>query len=222
MKELLLEDLDRWTTCWNRLGEEAVRQPCLDFLYSWRQAPGDWFDEVAGEFFPRAILWFEVDESPDSYYQSIKELHLANHVIWQLETAVRNPVEAAGQIVEMKRGIDAVNQARNNRMEQLDEIISSWMTADPDDRSVKRQGEPPGLMLDRLSILSLKLYHYRNYSTQSDRVRVIDRQRVELFEFYQEFLRQLSAGQIVFTIYRQCKTYNDKTNNPLLNRRIDG
>ena len=87
--------------------------------------------------------------------------------------------------------------------------------------------KPPGAIMDRLSILSLKIYHMRK---QTQRVDVsaehiktcrakLDRlmtQRRDLGSCLDALLADLLAGRAYFKIYRQFKMYNDPTLNPYL------
>jgi hypothetical protein len=83
------------------------------------------------------------------------------------------------------------------------------------------------MMVDRLSILALKLYHMRLEATRASatdehrrkcaaKVAVLEEQLRDLKQCLQELLTQLQAGTRRFKIYRQFKMYNDATLNPQL------
>ncbi len=87
--------------------------------------------------------------------------------------------------------------------------------------------ETPAWLLDRMSILQLKLYHFRE---QVDRESVSDehRQRAaqklgvlleqeqDLARCFDELLEDIRNGDRYMKVYRQMKMYNDPTLNPVL------
>lgn len=87
-------------------------------------------------------------------------LLLHNLKLWQLEDRVRHEGLPDGEVVHTKRLIDLENQARNERVEQIDRAIVERLTR----RGVvpgadaPLHTESPGLILDRLSILVLRTH----------------------------------------------------------------
>ncbi len=91
--------------------------------------------------------------------------------------------------------------------------------------------ETPGLIVDRMSILSLKIYHTgeearRETATEAhrrrnqDRLAVLEEQRSDLAGCLDVLWRQIVAGERRFKLYRQMKMYNDPELNPVLYRRV--
>ena len=87
--------------------------------------------------------------------------------------------------------------------------------------------ETPGLMIDRLSILALKIYHTREEAnrttaTQSHRQRnanrlaLLEEQREDLAGCLDVLWEQVLKGQRRFKLYRQMKMYNDPELNPAM------
>ncbi len=85
--------------------------------------------------------------------------------------------------------------------------------------------ESPGLMIDRLSILSLKLFHTRQEMERSgappghtafnrERLAILREQRDDLAGALDRLWQQVLAGQRRFKLYRQLKMYNDPALNP--------
>jgi hypothetical protein len=83
------------------------------------------------------------------------------------------------------------------------------------------------MMIDRLSILALKLYHMRIEATResateehrrqcSEKCALLEEQLHDLKNCLLELLEQLHAGTRRFKIYRQLKMYNDARLNPQL------
>jgi hypothetical protein len=207
--------LDRWSKNWNRKGQRETREELLDFLKRWRSAGGQWFEQTAKEFFPRAGDIIPSGNWGEGFEGEIQKLHFANHTIWHFEDEVRRDDVAAEWIVEVKRGIDAVNQQRNNQMENIDEWVLREVGVDEDAEEIPVHSEPPGLMLDRFSILSLKIYHYGRQGKHST-LSLLDRQRMDLGDAFDRAIKSYTVGELRFRIYRQCKTYNDPDTNPLL------
>jgi len=86
------------------------------------------------------------------------------------------------------------------------------------------------MMIDRLSILSLKLYHTREEAERKDasdehrrrnleRLKILEEQRSDLAENLRRLWDDLHAGRRRFKLYRQLKMYNDPALNPEIYRR---
>ncbi|MFP4686543.1 MAG: DUF4254 domain-containing protein [bacterium] len=213
--EEIIRRLDGWSARWNSPRPEQARNRLLDFLKKWRSRSGDWFEGVAKDFFVPVLEILPSGNWEEGFAGELQKLHFANHTIWHFEDEARRDDVSPQWIVEIKRGIDAVNQQRNNQMENIDEWVLTATGVEPDDRELEIHSEPPGLMLDRFSILSLKIYHYRCQG-KNDVLARLDRQRIDLGAAFDTVMRQYAAGQKRFRIYRQFKTYNDPQTNPLL------
>ena len=85
--------------------------------------------------------------------------------------------------------------------------------------------ETPGMMIDRLSIMSLKVYHMKIEATRetanaehrrkcAEKLARIELQSADLKQCLHELIGQLQAGTRHFKIYRQMKMYNDASLNP--------
>ncbi len=87
--------------------------------------------------------------------------------------------------------------------------------------------ETPGSVIDRLSILALRLYHMEEQACRSDatdshiakakaRLEILHQQHLDLRESLGELLDDLFSGRKRLKVYRQFKMYNDPTMNPYL------
>ena len=151
--------------------------------------------------------------------------HRANFDLWHEEDKAREPGASDARIAAVKRAIDALNQTRNDLVEAMDRaLLAAAGTQDPD---APLHSESPGLILDRLSILALKLYHtaeeaHRASASDAHRERNLARldllreQRSDLAECLDQLWCQTLAGKRRFKLYRQLKMYNDPDLNPAI------
>ncbi len=162
---------------------------------------------------------------------SLEELilaqHRANFDLWHEEDAARDPGATDSEIARVKRAIDVLNQRRNDLVEHLDtSLLDLTHSQNPE---APLHSETPGLIIDRLSILSLKIFHtaeqtQRASATEAHRSRNRDRlallqiQRADLAHCLAELWTDIHAGRRRFKLYRQMKMYNDPTLNPVLYR----
>jgi hypothetical protein len=154
--------------------------------------------------------------------------HRANFDLWHIEDEARAPGASDAEIAQVKRQIDRTNQERSDLMERLDSEIQDWLKArglpNPD---APLNSEPPGMMIDRLSILALKIYHTREEAERknaptghaelnSSRLAVLEEQRADLAGCLDALWQETLGGKRRFKLYRQLKMYNDPTLNPAI------
>ena len=153
----------------------------------------------------------------------VEQEHHANFDLWHEEDKARDPLATDSQIATVKRAIDSLNQHRNDLVEAIDEWLLRHLPAPTP--STALHSETPGMMLDRLSILALKLFHTREEAERPDaspehrsknksRLRILQEQRSDLTDALEALLEAIHAGQKSFRLYRQLKMYNDPELNP--------
>jgi len=163
-----------------------------------------------------------VETSADGLMALAIGQHRANFELWHEEDKARVPGVPDAEIVRAKRAIDSLNQRRNDLMEKMD----MWLIDRLDqDIAAPLHSETPGLMIDRLSILALKIYHTREESRRAsaseehrsknaERLILLEEQRDDLAGCLDALWAEVLEGRRRFKLYRQMKMYNDPELNP--------
>jgi hypothetical protein len=157
----------------------------------------------------------------------IEENNFWNFSLWHEEDIARVKDIDPLRIVEAKRNIDKYNQARNNAMEKMDEWILSYLEQNKIAPGEKMHSETPGMMIDRLSIMSLKKYHMLEETLREEaseehkklcgiKVKTLEEQMTDLSDCLTNILYDLEKSNLRFKVYRQFKMYNDPSLNPQL------
>lgn len=156
----------------------------------------------------------------------VEENHAFNYQLWHAEDRARRDDLGHEPVYRAKREIDHFNQQRNNRMESIDEwLYIQLQPASHLDCPV--HSETPGMIIDRLSILSLKAYHMELQTIRHDvdeahrqnctaKLQVLHEQKRQLLMCLDRLLHEVQHKTRTFRIYRQFKMYNDPTLNPQL------
>jgi hypothetical protein len=165
--------------------------------------------------------------------------HANNCRLWAEEDLARRTRVADAEIAANKRAIDRFNQARNDATERVDEWLLSALglvdaTSARTDSPVARvpagarlNSETAGSMIDRLSILALKVDAMRQQTERRDveeahreasrgKLERLRQQREDLASCLDALLAEAAAGRAYFKVYRQFKMYNDPRFNPAL------
>ena len=156
------------------------------------------------------------DEGPWAW---IEKNHRFNARLWDEEDLARRQGVPDAEIAANKRAIDRLNQGRNDSVERIDEILVArmGMLKKPDARL---HSETPGMMIDRLSILSLKIRAMGSQLQRTDasdehraacatKLHRLKEQREDLARCLDELLADCARGTAWFKVYRQFKMYND-------------
>lgn len=148
-------------------------------------------------------------------------------VQWHLEDIIRDenidPVEA----LALKRTIDASNQKRTDLVEFIDSWFFDKFKNTTPKADAKINTETIAWAVDRLSILSLKVYHMaleaqrtsaseeHRFNCQS-KLNVLLDQKVDLCISIEQLLVDIENGDVKMKVYKQMKMYNDDSLNPIL------
>jgi hypothetical protein len=169
----------------------------------------------------------------DNPYEGVLGLacqqHAFNFLLWHQEDIARSPDVGDARIAEVKRAIDRYNQQRNDWIEKIDD----WLTEQLAVRGIAPSSglpmntETPGSVVDRLSIIAIRIYHLDEQTQRTDasadhldkvrhKLAVCRLQRDELAGALEQLLADIAGGRKRHRTYRQMKMYNDPTLNPYL------
>ncbi len=153
--------------------------------------------------------------------------HRFNCLLWNEEDKARRTDVGTSAIAASKRLIDCHNQLRNDAVESVDEALLAELGAVPLAPGARQSSETAGAMIDRLSILALKIFHMRLQTARADaspahvascalKLERLHAQRHDLAACLDQLLADLPLGKVYFKVYRQFKMYNDPSLNPYL------
>ena len=173
-------------------------------------------------------------ESPvENTYQGVLGIvcqqHSFNFLLWHEEDIARSRDVSDEKIAQVKRNIDSYNQQRNDWIEKIDDWISSQLVEREIQTSTTAplRTETPGSVIDRLSIMSLRIYHMLEQLEREDatdehkqkvqqKLNVCFEQQSDLSHSLSILLDEILSGKVGHKTYRQFKMYNDPTLNPYL------
>jgi hypothetical protein len=152
--------------------------------------------------------------------------HSFNYQLWNAEDRARRDDMGDAFVVKAKREIDYFNQQRNNQMEQIDKAMIE-MLKPASHKQCAVNSEAPGMIIDRLSILALKIYHMELQTIRQDvddthiqncqqKLNQLIIQRKQLGLCLEELLNAVVTKSRTFRVYHQHKMYNDPNLNPEL------
>ncbi len=159
------------------------------------------------------------------YYLYLK--NWIDAVQWHLEDIIRNPDINPTEAIAIKRRIDKSNQDRTD----LVELIDSYFLDKYKDVNILPDAtintESPAWAIDRLSILTLKIYHMHQEVLRTDttpehkaqcqlKLAILLEQKKDLSTALDQLLADIENGRKYMKVYKQMKMYNDPNLNPVL------
>ncbi|MCG6139723.1 DUF4254 domain-containing protein [Leptospira mtsangambouensis] len=190
----------------------------------------------AVSIFQESVLDWHKKEAPhpNPYPEGSLEstLYQKNHIDtiqWHIEDEIRRPDIALEEVVALKRKIDKLNQDRTDMVEKLDDFVIEMFHSVTPKPDAKLNSESPAWLLDRMSILELKIYHMEEQVSRKDasaskehiakcqaKLDILLDQREDLKKCLDELFSDYSQGIKRVKVYRQMKMYNDQNLNPSL------
>ena len=171
----------------------------------------------------------EISNPFDGPLAIVCQQHTFNYLLWHEEDIARSPDVGDARIAQVKRNIDRYNQQRNDWIEKIDDWLTEHLAqAGVQPAPEARQNtETPGSVVDRLSILSLRIYHMEEQARRTDatpehlqnaerKLAICLAQHDDLSRSLGELLEDILAGRKRHKTYRQLKMYNDPAMNPYL------
>ena len=195
------------------------------------------FTENANRIFNRVIeeyhRWDDVDRPVENPYEPGTIDHLLYHknwidtVQWHLEDIIRDPQIDPVAALAIKRRIDKSNQDRTDLVELIDSFFLDKYKNVKVLPDATINTESPAWAIDRLSILTLKIYHMREEASRPDataehkarceqKLAVLMEQKKDLSMALDQLLSDIRDGKKYMKVYKQMKMYNDPALNPVL------
>jgi Protein of unknown function (DUF4254) len=199
------------------------------------------FSEKANTIFQEVISTYKVLNTVDQPFTDIydKKEDVIAHLLyrkcwidtvqWAYEDIIRDPNINPEAALKLKRMIDASNQDRTDTVEYIDSYFLDKYKNVEIKPEAKINSESPAWVIDRLSILALKIYHMHLETVRDDatlehkdacqkKLNVLLEQRTDLSTALDDLLEDIANGDKYMKVYKQMKMYNDDELNPVLRR----
>jgi hypothetical protein len=160
----------------------------------------------------------------EGVWRSIEQNHRFNARLWDEEDLARRADAPDARIVASKRAMDRYEHGRDDSIEHIDEALVAriqYLTKP----GARLNSETPGAMIDRLSILSLKIRAIRAQAGRTDagpehhrdcreKLEVLMEQREDLKRCLDELLVDCERGIAHFKVWRRFRIYGDPAPRP--------
>lgn len=157
----------------------------------------------------------------------ISDLQTINCYLWHIEDEARRTDISDSKIASIKRLIDASNQKRHNKIEEIDKSILEYLNRSNlrNNKKAEINSETPGNIIDRLTVLNLKIYHMKAETNRKDsdaihakncgnKLKILIEQKKDLSGCFDGLIDDLKKGRKTLKLYFQFKMYNDPSTNP--------
>lgn len=193
--------------------------------------------KLCNKIFGEAINDYHIHNNIDQPIQNPYRISSIEHLLylkcwidtvqWHMEDVVRNPEINPVEGLQWKRRIDASNQERTDVVEYIDSyFLEEYKNIEPGNNA-KINSESPAWVIDRLSILALKVYHMKEETLRKDateehktlctqKLNILLNQQTDLSNSLDELLQDIENGDKYMKVYKQMKMYNDPSLNPVL------
>lgn len=197
------------------------------------------FSEKANTIFQDVIKTYKVLNTVDQPFTNKydKNEDVISHLLyrkcwidtvqWAYEDIIRDPNIEPVAALKLKRMIDTSNQDRTDTVEYIDSYFLEKHKDVQPKADAKINSESPAWVIDRLSILALKIYHMHLETVRDDasdthkaacqkKLDVLLEQHVDLSTALDDLLNDIANGDKYMKVYKQMKMYNDDELNPVL------
>jgi len=193
--------------------------------------------KLCNQIFEDAINNYHVHNQIDQPIENPYHIGTLEHLLylkcwidtvqWHMEDVVRNPDINPVEGLQWKRRIDASNQERTDVVEYIDSYFLEEYKDVVPASDAKINSESPAWVVDRLSILALKVYHMNEETVRTGaseehrnscqtKLNILLNQRTDLSNSLDELISDISNGLKYMKVYKQMKMYNDPSLNPIL------
>jgi hypothetical protein len=165
--------------------------------------------------------------SEGSFESLLYQKNWIDTVQWHLEDIIRKPDINPAEGMIIKGRIDKSNQHRTDTVEKMDDVFLNEFRNISPKPGARMNSETPAWLLDRMSILLLKIFHMKEQTERTDaspdhiercktKLNVLMEQKMDMRTAFDELLEDIRLGNRKFKVYRQMKMYNDSSLNPML------
>ena len=163
-------------------------------------------------FHDTALTWHYEEPSAEQHGGGVTakalHLHALNFHLWHHEDTVRRPGVTDREVAHRKRCIDDLNARRNSAIEDIDATLLDRLTPN---RGAPLSTETPGTIVDRLSVLALRILHTHRDDQAGGHLAVLEEQYDDLLGGLEQFLTRMRNGEIRFKLYRQFKSAEQRS-----------
>ncbi|MFN3588310.1 MAG: DUF4254 domain-containing protein [Spirosomataceae bacterium] len=183
------------------------------------------------QLFKQTISLYHSAESPKEILSTSSEMNKFSQLLlsknwidclqWHLEDRIRVPELPVQEFIQTKREIDRLNQQRTDTVEEIDVYLFNQFHSVIRQPNATFNSETPAWLLDRMSILQLKIYHFNeliaapNVTTPREVLQakhaILLEQEKDLAISYDELTNDLQKGKKYMKLYKQMKMYNDSS-----------
>lgn len=193
--------------------------------------------KLCNKIFGEAINDYHIHNNIDQPIENPYRISSIEHLLylkcwidtvqWHMEDVVRNPAIDPVEGLQWKRRIDASNQERTDVVEYIDSYFLEEYKDIKPNADAKINSESPAWVIDRLSILALKVYHMKEETLRTDateehktlctqKLNILLNQQADLSNSLDELIQDIECGAKYMKVYKQMKMYNDPSLNPVL------
>jgi len=195
------------------------------------------FSQFAFDIFEKSIQKYHILDDVNQPFENPYPKNEISHLLyrknwidtvqWHYEDIIRDPEINPEAALTLKRKIDASNQDRTDLVEYIDSyFLNKYQTVQINKTAVINT-ESPAWAIDRLSILSLKIYHMQEEVDRKDasaehiaacttKLNILLEQKKDLTTAIDQLLLDIEEGSKFMKVYKQMKMYNDDELNPVL------